>query len=41
LVDAARFAENAWFIREREEGFRNRSVREIVAEMLSYADMFT
>jgi tryptophanase len=41
LVDAARFAENAWFIREREAEFRNRSVRAIVTEMLSYADMFT
>ena len=37
-IDAARFAENCWFIREREEGFAQRAVAEIARELFSYAD---
>jgi tryptophanase len=37
-LDACRFAENAWLVREREPGFAHASIREIVKEMFSYAD---
>ena len=41
IFDSARFAENAYFIKAREEGQQHRSIREIVAEMFSYADGMT
>jgi len=38
FYDATRCIENAYFIKEQEEGFANKTIREIVLEMFSYAD---
>ncbi len=37
-IDACRFAENAWFIKQREAGQGSRSVAEIVREVFGLAD---
>ncbi len=38
FMDACRFAENAYFIKKNENGYKNKTIREIVKEMFSYAD---
>lgn len=38
FYDATRCVENAYFIKEQEAGFENKTIKEIVHEMFSYAD---
>jgi tryptophanase len=41
FFDACRFAENAWFIKNYEPGYANKSIPEIVRAMFSHVDGFT
>ena len=38
MLDATRTIENAWFIRQREEGYQHKSVREILREICDLTD---
>ena len=40
-IDAARYAENAFFLKQRDEECKHMSIKEIVSKMFSYGDMFT
>lgn len=41
MLDAARWAENCYFIKTNEEGYEDKSIFEIAKEMFSYCDGFT
>ncbi len=38
IFDACRFAENCWFVKQREPGYAGRSVREIARELFALGD---
>ena len=41
IMDAARFAENAFFIKSRTQEYKDTPIKEIIREMFSYTDAFT
>lgn len=41
VLDAARFAENAWFVKQRDPAYRDVALADIVKETFSYGDIFT
>lgn len=40
IIDGARYAENAFFVKEREKGYEHKTIIEIAQEAFSYADAF-
>ena len=39
ILDACRFAENAWFIKQREMAFKNQTPKQIARAVFDTADM--
>ncbi len=40
IIDGARYAENAYFVKQREKGYENKSIHEISKELFGLADVF-
>lgn len=40
IIDGARYAENSYFIKQREEGYSEKTIREIARESFDLADIF-
>jgi tryptophanase len=40
IIDGARYAENAYFVKQREEGYQDKSIKEIAREVFDLADIF-
>ena len=40
LIDGARYAENAYFVKQREDGYQHKTIREIAREAFDLADIF-
>ena len=40
ILDGSLIGENAYFIKQREKGYANKSIQDILTEMMSYIDIF-
>lgn len=40
LIDGARYAENAYFVKQREQGYQDKTIKEIAREAFDLADIF-
>ncbi len=39
IIDGARYAENSFFVKQREQGYENKTIREIALELFTYGDI--